>query len=223
MFEDYEDRIEYAKTKHLRMLERFHVGDTVYVLYSPTLQNWGVVVDIDIPTRKIYVDFNGVVRQFDPEWLIQANPELRTNNQPKGTTRVRASSLNKQSYHNMIVRVADSVKKTDVFEMEDKADILAYFQKLAQKHTGIGIVESENPRKVKLADFYNELQKKGFYVEVTMVSNSVFDNKYDVTNSFFISFQNNHSKSIVLKCKLKLTKLRAEDDSFVYDFSIVFI
>ena len=77
MLEDINDRIEKAKSKPLLALERFHIGDIVYPFFSHNLVNWGTVVDIIPSTRKIIVNFNGINRQFDPEWLIHTNPDLK--------------------------------------------------------------------------------------------------------------------------------------------------
>jgi hypothetical protein len=46
--------------------------------FAYNLVNWGTVVDINPVTRKITVNFNGINRQFDPEWLMKTNPEIKT-------------------------------------------------------------------------------------------------------------------------------------------------
>lgn len=78
MLEEYRERIEQAKKKPYLSLEMFEIGDIVYPFFAHNLVNWGTVVDINPVTRKIVVNFNGVNRQFDPEWLIKTNPEIKT-------------------------------------------------------------------------------------------------------------------------------------------------
>ena len=80
MLEEYKDRIDGAKNKFSLALERYHIGDIVYPFFAKNLVNWGTVVNIDVKARKIIVNFNGVERQFDPEWLIHTNPDLNTGN-----------------------------------------------------------------------------------------------------------------------------------------------
>jgi len=55
-------------------LNSFNIGDVVYPFFARNLVNWGVVVDINPTIRKVVVNFNGINRQFDPEWLIKTNP-----------------------------------------------------------------------------------------------------------------------------------------------------
>jgi len=225
MLEEYEDRVEYAKTKHLRMLERFHVGDIVHVLFSPQLLNWGTVVEIDIPCRKVYVDLNGVCRQFDPEWLIHTNPEMRTNNQLKGSTKERTSGINKRNIYEMIARVAKEEKSVDILELDKKEEILSYFKNIAKKYTGKDLSSKEKSRKKRLLSFYKELQNRGFFVEVRMTNNNEFKETKDVTNDFYITYQNNSGKSIILNGKAILSSLRSfedKEDKF-YDFFVIFI
>ncbi len=76
MLEEFKDRIENAKNKRYRMLERFHVGDTVYPFWLKNFIVYGTVIDIDTVAHKIICDFNGVQRQFCPEDLMQVNPVL---------------------------------------------------------------------------------------------------------------------------------------------------
>lgn len=74
--ETLRDRIQAAKDKQYRMLERFHVGDCVYPFWLQNFIVYGVVIDIDTVARKVICDFNGVRRQFCPEDLMHVNPEL---------------------------------------------------------------------------------------------------------------------------------------------------
>lgn len=78
MLKEFEERIQRAKDKPYLALQMFEIGDIVYPFFAHNLVNWGTVVDINPVTRKITVNFNGVNRQFDPEWLIKTNPEVKT-------------------------------------------------------------------------------------------------------------------------------------------------
>ena len=78
MLEEFKERIEHAKNKPYLALQMFEIGDIVYPFFAHNLVNWGTVVDINPVTRKITVNFNGINRQFDPEWLIKTNPEIKT-------------------------------------------------------------------------------------------------------------------------------------------------
>lgn len=79
MFEEYEERIENAKNKRLKMLDRFHIGDAVYPFWLKNFVVYGIVIDIDTVARKIICDFNGVRRQFEPEDLMVLNPAFEHN------------------------------------------------------------------------------------------------------------------------------------------------
>ena len=81
MMEQYNDRIENAKEKQFRLLNRFHIGDYVYPFWLKNFVVYGTVIDIDTVARKIICDFNGVERQFDPEDLMLINPDLSNNKQ----------------------------------------------------------------------------------------------------------------------------------------------
>ena len=74
MLEEFADRIQNAKDKQYRMLERFHVGDTVYPFWLHNFIVYGTVIDIDKVARKVICDFNGIARQFCPEDLMLVNP-----------------------------------------------------------------------------------------------------------------------------------------------------
>lgn len=76
MLEEFRERIENAKTKQYRLLERFHVGDAVYPFWLKNFIVYGIVIDIDTVARKVICDFNGVRRQFCPEDLMLVNPDL---------------------------------------------------------------------------------------------------------------------------------------------------
>lgn len=76
MLEELRERIENAKTKQYRLLERFHVGDAVYPFWLKNFIVYGIVIDIDRVARKVICDFNGVSRQFCPEDLMLVNPDL---------------------------------------------------------------------------------------------------------------------------------------------------
>ena len=74
MLEEFAERIQNAKDKQFKMLERFHLGDTVYPFWLHDFLVYGTVIDIDTVARKIICDFNGVSRQFCPEDLMHVNP-----------------------------------------------------------------------------------------------------------------------------------------------------
>jgi len=74
MLEEFRERIENAKNKRYMMLDRFHVGDTVYPFWLKNFVVYGTVIDIDTVAHKVICDFNGVRRQFCPEDLMMVNP-----------------------------------------------------------------------------------------------------------------------------------------------------
>ena len=76
MLKEFEERINNAKNKQFRMLERFHIGDAVYPFWLKGIIVYGIVTDVDTVARKVICDFNGVSRQFCPEDLMHVNPEL---------------------------------------------------------------------------------------------------------------------------------------------------
>jgi hypothetical protein len=76
MLEEFADRIQKAKDKQFMLIERFHVGDTVYPFWLKNFIVYGTVIDIDTVARKVICDFNGVMRQFCPEDLMLVNPNL---------------------------------------------------------------------------------------------------------------------------------------------------
>ena len=76
MLKEFEERINNAKNKQFRMLERFHIGDAVYPFWLKNFIVYGIVIDVDTVARKVICDFNGVKRQFCPEDLMHVNPEL---------------------------------------------------------------------------------------------------------------------------------------------------
>lgn len=86
MLKEFEERIENAKNKQFRMLERFHIGDAVYPFWLKNFIVYGIVIDVDTVARKVICDFNGVHRQFCPEDLMHVNPEL-----------INASTTNKRN------------------------------------------------------------------------------------------------------------------------------
>lgn len=83
MLEEFKDRVEKAKNKQFMLMERFHVGDTVYPFWLKNFIVYGTVIDIDTVARKIICDFNGVMRQFCPEDLMLVNPVLVQANKSK--------------------------------------------------------------------------------------------------------------------------------------------
>ena len=83
MLEEYSQRIEKAKQKPYLALNMFQIGDIVYPFFSHNLVNWGTVVDINPITRKVTVNFNGVNRQFDPQWIIKTNPQIKVASKSK--------------------------------------------------------------------------------------------------------------------------------------------
>ena len=76
MLKEYEQRINDAKNKQFKIFERFHIGDKVYPFWLHGLVVYGTVTDIDTVARKIFCDFNGVTRQFQPEDLMHVNSEI---------------------------------------------------------------------------------------------------------------------------------------------------
>ena len=97
MLPEYKQKIDNAKNKQYRMLDRFHIGDVVYPFCLKNVIVYGIVVDIDKVARKIICDFNGMRRQFCPEDLMLLNPDLSHN-------QVKTASL-----HKITNRVAKSV------------------------------------------------------------------------------------------------------------------
>lgn len=83
MMEQYKDRIENAKNKQWKMIDRFHIGDCVYPFWFKNFVVYGIVTDIDTVARKIICDFNGVSRQFDPEDLMLLNPDISNKKSSK--------------------------------------------------------------------------------------------------------------------------------------------
>jgi hypothetical protein len=83
MLEEFKDRVEKAKNKQFMLMERFHIGDTVYPFWLKNFIVYGTVIDIDTVARKIICDFNGVMRQFCPEDLMLVNPVLVQANKSK--------------------------------------------------------------------------------------------------------------------------------------------
>lgn len=79
MLDEFKDRIDYAKNKQYKMMDRFHIGDTVYPFWLKNFLVYGIVVDIDTVARKIICDFNGIRRQFCPEDLMLVNPNFLRN------------------------------------------------------------------------------------------------------------------------------------------------
>lgn len=97
MLPEYKQRINDAKNKQYRMLDRFHIGDIVYPFWLKNFIVYGTVIDIDTVARKIICDFNGMRRQFCPEDLMLLNPDLSHN-------QVKTASL-----HKITNRVAKSM------------------------------------------------------------------------------------------------------------------
>lgn len=79
MLDEFKDRIDYVKNKQYKMMDRFHIGDTVYPFWLKNFLVYGIVVDIDTVARKIICDFNGIRRQFCPEDLMLVNPNFLRN------------------------------------------------------------------------------------------------------------------------------------------------
>lgn len=77
MLEEYKERIQKAKERPYMTLNNFNIGDVVYPFFANNLVDWGTVVDINPITRKITVNFNGINRQFDPQWLMKTNPQIK--------------------------------------------------------------------------------------------------------------------------------------------------
>lgn len=83
MLQEFKDRIQNAKDKQFKLIERFHVGDTVYPFWLKNFIVYGIVIDIDTVARKVICDFNGVMRQFCPEDLMLVNPNLVQSSKEK--------------------------------------------------------------------------------------------------------------------------------------------
>ena len=79
MLEEFSQRIQNAKDKQFRLLQRFHIGDAVYPFWLKNFLVYGTVIDIDTVARKIICDFNGVQRQFCPQDLMLVNPAFVQN------------------------------------------------------------------------------------------------------------------------------------------------
>lgn len=111
MLEEYKERIQNAKDKRYKLLDRFHIGDTVYPFYLKNVIVYGTVIDIDTVARKIICDFNGMRRQFCPEDLMLLNPGLDNRN------------IKKASFKKTVNKVACSYLFTDLPKDEkDTAD-----------------------------------------------------------------------------------------------------
>lgn len=89
MLDEFKDRIDYAKNKQYKIMNRFHIGDTVYPFWLKNFLVYGIVVDIDTVARKIICDFNGIRRQFCPEDLMLVNPNFVRN--PERTASIKKS------------------------------------------------------------------------------------------------------------------------------------
>ena len=76
MLTEFDERIQKAKDKQFMLMDRFHIGDTVYPFRLRNFIVYGTVIDIDTVARKIICDFNGVRRQFCPQDLMLVNPNL---------------------------------------------------------------------------------------------------------------------------------------------------
>ena len=94
MLEELAERIQQAKDKQFLLMERFHIGDTVYPFWLKNFLVYGTVIDIDTVARKIICDFNGVRRQFCPEDLMLVNPNFVNVNASKS----KKASVNNEEY-----------------------------------------------------------------------------------------------------------------------------
>lgn len=78
LFDEIRKSTARVRNRRMEMLDRYQVGDMVYPVYQVCQPNvFGVVSRIDRHIRKVFVDLNGCVRQYDPEDLIRTNPELK--------------------------------------------------------------------------------------------------------------------------------------------------
>ena len=116
MLEEFRERIENAKTKQYRLLERFHVGDAVYPFWLKNFIVYGIVIDIDTVARKVICDFNGVRRQFCPEDLMLVNPDLAR----RDTLGITASTTDNDEYKYYVV--LDSGKIESGWEYKEDAE-----------------------------------------------------------------------------------------------------
>lgn len=226
MLEEYSERANYAKTKHLEMLKRFHIGDAVYILFSPFYHNWGIVVEVDTHCRKIYVDVNGVKRQYDPEWLIHTNPELRTNNQlPTAKTKQKRVASDVERISRLISRVANDELNKQLFQLDDQAKVIFFFKEVTSKFAGKNFQTSEMDRIERLKNFYREIKKLGVQLQVELVTNNADNKNYDVNSNFLITFKNNKDKQILIRGKAILSKLREVDgnEDTTYDFFVIYV
>lgn len=117
MLKEFEERIDNAKNKQFRMLERFHIGDAVYPFWLKGFIVYGIVTDVDTVARKVFCDFNGVRRQFCPEDLMHVNPELINASTVK--KRNAAARIDRKEYGFYVVLDDGSIESG--WEFEDDA------------------------------------------------------------------------------------------------------
>ena len=120
MLKEFEERIENAKNKQFRMLERFHIGDAVYPFWLKNFIVYGIVIDVDTVARKVICDFNGVRRQFCPEDLMHVNPEL-INASTTNKRNASVKSIDRNEYNFYVVLNDGSIESGWEFK-EDAID-----------------------------------------------------------------------------------------------------
>jgi len=59
--------ITQIEIKNNVLVEKFKVGDLVAPYYAPMGDFYGVVIDVNPKEEKVYVDYNGTIRQQDPD------------------------------------------------------------------------------------------------------------------------------------------------------------
>lgn len=109
MLKEYEERINNAKNKQFKIFERFHIGDKVYPFWLHGLVVYGTVTDIDTVARKIFCDFNGVTRQFQPEDLMHVNSEIVNSETLKKRT-ASARKIDRKEYGFYVVLEDGSIE-----------------------------------------------------------------------------------------------------------------
>lgn len=126
MLKEYKDRIQGAKDKQFVILNRFHIGDTVYPLWLNSLVVYGTVIDIDTITRKITCDFNGVERQFMPEDLVLTNPSFakkaKTDKKANKIARSIVTSGSNINLPDWVVKTLKGCKKTAPYIFKAKTE-----------------------------------------------------------------------------------------------------
>ncbi len=86
--DDLEKNLSRIKVPKSVMTKRFKIGDYVVPYYGAADDFYGEVVDINEKENKIYVDFNGTIRQQDPD-------EIRVVLMQRVFEKMNANKINK--------------------------------------------------------------------------------------------------------------------------------